>query len=272
MKLLWNILVFLFCYSYCNASETELNISIFTERAGNGYKVFAANNEFCPVSIQAQFTLENLKSSVANDSIVVTPAGSSKFLIATLTPTVTSGKIGFKYDFKFQLGDVTSKKWNETYTYQLPFANRQRFKVSQGYGGNSTHQDLNALDFEMPLKTPIHAAKSGTVVRIVNHNNRNCFDVGCEKYNNFILVYHEDGTFAEYGHIYYKSNVVNLGDKVTKGQQLCLSGNTGYSSGPHLHFAVYLPEFDTPNYVTTFFETSKENNTLLKEGKTYKRP
>jgi murein DD-endopeptidase MepM/ murein hydrolase activator NlpD len=55
---------------------------------------------------------------------------------------------------------------------------------------------------------------------------------------NFVLIAHEDGTLGEYMHLAPSGVLVHAGDQVTRGQPLALSGNTGFSSTPHLHFQV----------------------------------
>ncbi len=53
------------------------------------------------------------------------------------------------------------------------------------------------------------------------------------------MVLHEDGTTGEYYHLQQKGALVDVGDRVVAGQQIGLSGNTGHTTMPHLHFAVY---------------------------------
>ena len=83
------------------------------------------------------------------------------------------------------------------------------------------------------------AARDGTVVAV-----RQDSDVGGtdEKYlnsSNYVVIRHSDGTFAEYLHLKHNGALVSVGDKVRTHQVLGLSGNTGHSSIPHLHFAVF---------------------------------
>jgi murein DD-endopeptidase MepM/ murein hydrolase activator NlpD len=54
-----------------------------------------------------------------------------------------------------------------------------------------------------------------------------------------VIIKHADGTFADYHHLKSGSALVKLGDQVKVGQPIGLSGNTGYSTKPHLHFAVF---------------------------------
>ncbi len=55
---------------------------------------------------------------------------------------------------------------------------------------------------------------------------------------NVVRILHDDGTYAVYAHLNWNSIRVKPGDRVVTGQYIADSGNTGLSSGPHLHFAV----------------------------------
>ncbi len=62
-----------------------------------------------------------------------------------------------------------------------------------------------------------------------------------------------DGSFAEYVHLAQHSTTVSLGDHVEAGQRIAASGNTGWTTGPHLHFAVYVPTKQGRKTVETKF-------------------
>ena len=106
-----------------------------------------------------------------------------------------------------------------------PFAS----KNPQVYNG-SGH---NGIDFGVKIGTPIYAAAAGTVLGTGNT------DTGCVgvSYGKWILIRHANGLTTLYAHLSVPQ--VNAGDTVLTKQQIALSGNTGYSTGPHLHFTVY---------------------------------
>jgi|CXWL01.1.fsa_nt_gi murein DD-endopeptidase MepM/ murein hydrolase activator NlpD len=88
------------------------------------------------------------------------------------------------------------------------------------------------VDFRAPIGTPIKSALAGTVSEIEATKIKD----GCQ-YGKFVLIKHANGLSTIYGHLSQVS--VNDGNSVTTGQTIGYSGNTGYSTGPHLHFGVY---------------------------------
>jgi murein DD-endopeptidase MepM/ murein hydrolase activator NlpD len=94
----------------------------------------------------------------------------------------------------------------------------------------------------MPEGTAIHAARSGIVVEIKENSNVGGNDRKYLSDANYISIYHSDGTFGNYVHIKYNGVLVKLGQIIKEGQIIGLSGNTGFTSGPHLHFSVDVPK------------------------------
>ncbi|MEN9614516.1 MAG: hypothetical protein RLZZ347_823 [Candidatus Parcubacteria bacterium] len=91
----------------------------------------------------------------------------------------------------------------------------------------------NGVDFGTPIGTKIKAARSGIVAGTGNTDNF----PGCYSYGKWVLITHDNGLSTLYAHLSYV--IANEGDKVLTGQIIGYSGNTGYSTGPHLHFGVY---------------------------------
>ncbi|MCF5720329.1 M23 family metallopeptidase [Pseudomonas syringae] len=127
----------------------------------------------------------------------------------------------------------------QAYRYPLPWRGGP-FRLTQGPNGSFSHTDAKsryAMDIAMPEGTPIIAARSGMVVRTENEQ----IGRGSDASGNFVRVRHDDGTEGVYLHLKQGSVSVRTGQRVTVGSPLALSGNTGNSSGPHLHFVVQRP-------------------------------
>ncbi|MHA7056066.1 peptidoglycan DD-metalloendopeptidase family protein [Aquimarina sp. M1] len=223
------------------------------ERIPNGYKIIATNPNPYPMTVRYTFTLENLKSSKGKQDIFVVPANAEKHIITELLIIKKNKSYTFSSTTIFQQGDHFLSKHDKDYDYHLPFSKNETYKLYQGYNGSFSHKNENALDFTMDVGTKILAAREGVVTNVVDENSKNCPRRKCMKYNNYIRVFHPDGTFAEYVHIKKDGAEVKVGDKITKGQLIGYSGNVGFSTGPHLHFVVYFQRLTKRETLKTKF-------------------
>ena len=134
---------------------------------------------------------------------------------------------------------------DDSVVYQLPVASGRPVRVVQGYDGAFSHNGPSryAVDFDLPEGSPVHAARAGVVVQAIQHFTEAGTDESYQKRDmgNRVLVRHSDGTLGYYGHLKPGAVVVKEGQYVHPGQLLGLSGNTGFSRGPHLHFEVRKP-------------------------------
>lgn len=125
--------------------------------------------------------------------------------------------------------------------YRLPFEGAP-VRIDQGYGGAFSHRDppnRYALDFALPEGTPVLAAREGTVLQVEGAFGQAA--VAGERTAgpaNLVRVLHRDGTMAVYAHLSPTGISVRPGQWVKAGQRLALSGQTGLSTAPHLHFAL----------------------------------
>jgi len=125
--------------------------------------------------------------------------------------------------------------------YVLPFDSAAPRQLSQGNGGRSSHQGKlrYAFDFRLPVGEPVVAARAGKVVSVVDEYDRGGPVKSLMDKANAVIVLHDDGSFASYVHL-SKGAEVEEGDEVEAGDRLGRSGNTGYTTEPHLHFAVWV--------------------------------
>ncbi|MEN8184920.1 MAG: M23 family metallopeptidase [Myxococcota bacterium] len=121
--------------------------------------------------------------------------------------------------------------------YSLPYPARIPRRLVQGVDGKKTHQGPQrfAFDFLLPLGTKVLAARPGVVGHVIDGHTEGGFRPGL--IGNGVYVLHDDGTFAYYGHL-SPGISVQRGQRVSTGDLLAKSGNTGYSDAPHLHFQV----------------------------------
>lgn len=245
-------------------------IDFFSEKTDKSISIYATNKEYCPVSAIISFNVTNLLVSTGNQTTFVIPAKANRFLVTTLQKIDDYKSYKYSYKFKSNFGDVTLQTYDTLYEYDLPFTKGNSFKLHQGYNGSFSHQNENALDFTMPEGTEIAAARDGVVVSVVQNNTISCPNKSCIQYNNFVTIYQADGTFANYAHLKYKGSKVNVGDSVKQGDIIAFSGNTGFTSGPHLHFVCYLPDIEKRRSVETYFKINDGNDVYtLAENETY---
>jgi len=121
--------------------------------------------------------------------------------------------------------------------YVLPYPVGKAYPVYQSYcwrtGG---HRDQLAYDFTIPIGDTVVAARAGVVRQIKQDSPDNGEGAG---QHNCVFIEHDDGTTAFYAHLKQNSVVVRVNDRVEAGEYFALSGNSGYSGEPHLHFGVY---------------------------------
>lgn len=126
--------------------------------------------------------------------------------------------------------------------YRLPFEPGQDVRIGQGFAGEFSHQaehSRHAVDFTLPTGTPVLAARGGTVMDVERffHRAGQNPEIDGPKAN-YVRILHADGSMAVYAHLDYNGVLVRPGQEIEAGRQIGRSGNTGFSTGPHLHFAV----------------------------------
>lgn len=155
---------------------------------------------------------------------------------SSLYPEITATTVIEHY---YLLGEHIDKP--DLFVIPPPYAKNKRFKISQGFNGtfsHSGHGNVYAIDIAMPIGEAVTAVKDGIVA-----DGRDDFTLGgvaqyfLDKANH-VTVLHDDGSYAIYAHILYGSMDVSIGERVQVGQTLARVGNTGFSTGPHVHFVM----------------------------------
>lgn len=154
-----------------------------------------------------------------------------------------------------------------TSLYVVPWPAGASQKVGQGNCGPASHFGASkyAYDFDMPIGTQIAASRAGTVAEVVEDKKDGN---GCASGENRIYIDHADGTRAGYFHLTENGALVSVGAAVTQGQVIALSGNTGCSGGPHLHFQVDVDRTSKLSIPVNFSNVGLNRRGLV-SGKTY---
>ncbi|MFK8030169.1 MAG: peptidoglycan DD-metalloendopeptidase family protein [Gammaproteobacteria bacterium] len=205
-----------------------------------GTRLTATNEWHCPMEVFIDFEkVRNLDKEMTRDFTVVLEPDSTITLFDYYPIDVTK-TYSYEMEYRYIAGDPT--KSPDRYVYALPFAKGTHFEVTQAYPSKATHTDVTskyAVDFAMPEGTPVYSVRDGTVYATAYDN----YAGGTNRERdlpkaNVVRIVHDDGTIAVYAHLSWNAIRVKPGQKVRRGQYIADSGNTGFSSGPHLHFAL----------------------------------
>jgi len=201
-------------------------------------ELHAANSKDVPITITLQVWTRYMTAD-REKTVTQTVAPSESRLFIVLHETSKS-ESRYGFDCASTIGSIDATH-DESQLYRLPYESGKSYYVLQGYGSRLSHTgpEEYTVDFKMREGTPVHAARGGVVVKMEESNSRGCWKGGCGKYANYIVILHDDWTTGEYYHLQQNGALVELGERVVTGQKIGLSGDTGNSALPHLHFGVY---------------------------------
>ena len=149
-------------------------------------------------------------------------------------------------------------KDDSSFVYHLPYEENKSHLLVQGYFSRYTHKNRAALDFKMKKGTKICAVRAGVVVRIKEDGKRGGSNIKNRPFGNFVIIQHSDNARSGYWHLKHDAVWVNIGDTVKQGQVIGLSGKSGYTYFPHLHFIVWRADKKGQwTQIGTRFKTSK---------------
>jgi murein DD-endopeptidase MepM/ murein hydrolase activator NlpD len=249
----------------------ETLIRISTEKEGLLTHLYVENVQAADVTVTFEMDLTNLGANVGFP-YTTTLAGKKRTRLLTLTPTDPKRGWSWTYTYYSTFGSTTAQH-DDSYIYLLPYGPGKSYRVSQGYNGEYSHfgSDQFAIDWRMPLGTPIHAARGGTVVGVKSDSNVGGDDSKYDWDANYVLIQHADATLGQYVHLLKGGAKVKLGQHVEAGDLIGFSGNTGHSTGPHLHFSVFKARDGKHRQTIPIrYRTAEEAAVTLEEGRAYK--
>ncbi len=217
-------------------------VDVFYRLDGAEIQLFARNEFYAPVQVVLGLEqLEGVERPPADQSLhFVVPARDEAFLLS-FHPLPNAARPRIAYRYLYLIGDPGAQH-TPAEAYRAPFAVAREHPISQAYPYAITHTTpdaRHAVDIAMPIGTDVYAARGGTVIDVASTNYRGGLDPqqdGAQA--NLIRILHDDGTYAIYAHLNWNTIRVKPGDVVRRGEYIADSGNTGFSTGPHLHFAV----------------------------------
>ncbi|MBU0838105.1 MAG: peptidoglycan DD-metalloendopeptidase family protein, partial [Gammaproteobacteria bacterium] len=223
-----------FVFSDRMVEKLDTQVKLETRKHAAGETLLVRNDLFAPVDIELK--LENVVNAVGAPAKpirwVLPPR--SQIRLATLAPRDASKPLKYTPKLRHALGDP--RLLPKPYKYPLPWRGGP-FRLTQGANGQYSHftpKGRYAVDIAMPEGTPIVSARGGMVVKIENEQSGR----GNNPAGNFVRIMHDDGTMGVYLHLMKGSVAVREGQRVESGTRIARSGNTGNSTGPHLHFVV----------------------------------
>lgn len=212
----------------------DKQVRLETKKHPAGETLIVHNDLFAPVEVELKLTgLVNVSGAPDKPISWVVPPR-SQIRLASLAPRITGQAMRYTPGFTYALGDP--RLLAKPYAYPHPWLGGP-FRMTQGPNGNFSHNTPKgryAVDIGMPEGTPILAARAGVVVKIENDQ----VGRGTNPAGNFVRIMHDDGTMGVYLHLMHASVNVREGQHVAVGEQIARSGNTGHSTGAHLHFVV----------------------------------
>lgn len=242
VRWLLSVLVTLTAAGTLAGQNDNYPFSLETEKTADGHRIVARNSGPAPVSIRVSLVdNKNIAPDRPFPIFAVVPPGGGTLFLANIRPAVPTYSSSFSFQSAWVLGDLNARQSPDA-VYRLPYKEGDAYPIGQAPGGlitTHTHiQSTNAVDISMPQDTPVLAARDGTIIYAEANQIYGGKNPDLMAKANKVRIQHIDGTMATYAHLAHGGVHAYPGQRVRAGDQIGLAGSTGFSSGPHLHFAV----------------------------------
>ena len=266
------IALFLLGCAAIAAADDDSGFIVSERPEANGAVLVVTSKYDADFTTTIDCTLDNAKSSEVLPA-TFDSASRQTFQLLRITRIDASRAWSYKYKYHCKYGSRRTGTAN-SYVYALPFPASGHLPVLQGALGKFSHytgsQDEYAVDWRAPAGTPICAARAGIVTGVRQDRTAGGADPALRGKGNYIIIRHDDGSYAEYLHLQPNGSLVSIGNKVAEGQQIGRSGATGLSSTPHIHFAVFQTNDGyTRSTLPCRFKVNGRTIEQLKEGTAY---
>lgn len=217
---------------------------VWLEKKGDktSQNYFILNHYPGPIEVEINWNLhDNVVAEPDLPHRFVVDHGESEILFNVKGLQKTSSE-HYILEYKYVIG-APIEQYTNNFFYKPPIAPNSQFIITQGFGGKFSHSDEQnyyAIDIDMPIDTPIFAARGGVVLEMDDDYFGNGTEESYANKANKIRILHDDGSMAIYAHLATEKSLVSTGAIVKIGQLIGFSGNTGLTTGPHLHFAIQI--------------------------------
>ena len=225
------------------AALKDYPFRLVTHPRGEQEEIVAENKGPSPITVLIVLTgkIVSTNRTWPATTVVAPRSTLSLGLVSAADPAL---RYDYTLSYSYYVGRIDARPDPQA-PYRLPFEDGLAFPVTQAYGSPLTShnnvQNRYAIDFAMPEGTPVVAARDGVVVDVTLNYRTGGFDRALLDMANTVTIAHDDGTIAEYAHLAPGKPLVQRGQRVRAGTLIAYSGNTGYSTAPHLHFVVSRP-------------------------------
>ncbi len=282
--MLFRLLAFILAFLAFKANAQLNPVDVFSEKADDGYDLYADNRTAGTITILVDFTsLQNYRVTTGEPYLFSVPPGRRR--ICSLEKIRDDSYSTFRYTYRYNKGCMRVAV-DEEVKYLLPVAagKRTRFSklayLNKEYGEELTPENWNGGSFSLEEGDTVYAMRRGKVVEIEESKKGNvAANYTFAREVNYVIIEHEDCSMARYSVLAMDQVFPQAGDIVEAGDPIALAGGTGFSSGHHVRILVYSLDADkfvngtddSPPwiYMPLRFVTVESEDTFLKHGAVY---